>query len=1473
MFWKNHWNGMVRGGILHLSLSQLWLCLLFLVGCSARFEASDVKQSEVEQSGADLTTAAGPGATSKTKQTKAAKAESLPAGQRVVWVKMKAAASLSVQAQPKAWKARGEAVYKSLTNAAKSGQASLRTTLDQKHVSYKSFWAVNALRVVADDATINEIKGRSDVASVVDDYRIEIPEPNPGRVEQAVQGIEWNIANVRAPEAWNSFGTRGEGVVVATIDTGVQYDHPALARQYRGHNADGSIDHNYNWFDPAMMCGGAPCDNAGHGTHTMGTIVGDDGGDNQIGMAPGARWIAAKGCEDFSCSLESLIAAGQWMLAPTDSSGANPRPDLRPNIVSNSWGGGGGSDFYRDIVNAWVAAGMFPVFANGNAGSSCGSSGSPGDYPESYSAGAYDINNLIADFSSRGASFYGVVKPNISAPGVNVRSSVPGNGYEAFDGTSMATPHVAGAVALLWSAAPAVAGDIAATRELLNTGAVDHEDLSCGGDPGNNNVYGEGQLDIVSTLDIAPIGPTGYLAGTVQSDAGLPIAGADLTVTGDHVRHVHSGLAGDYSVRLPVGSFQVTAHAFGYLPSDATNVDVQQDATTQLDITMTTAPTFAVEGTITDSDGTPVEGATVSLPGTPLEPVLSDDIGFFVFPTVPVGDYHLTASAGGCFSDASADISVGADVVLDLQLQQKHDAYGYVCTRGQFDYLNGSTLVLSGDDAATTVSLPFSFPFYGTSVNQIGVSTNGFVSLKPSSDLGDVMIPNPNEPNGAVFAMWDDLVTGDGIYTATVGTAPNRKFVIEWRNTFFFGGDPDVVNFEIVLGENGQITTQYTGSSGQRGRGTDASIGIENPTGSDGIQYSFHQAALDGDQAVVYSIPHAGFVEGSVTDANDHLAISGAKITLLHSDGSSTIGSTDSSGHYRMLVSAGSYGLSITRNNYATYSAQVTVVENQTSTQNAALKTAKGVLTPSTLQLVLEQNTTRTRTLSLSNAGTSSLTYSLLESGGRLQVTARTAKRKRATNVDPLAHDTRGLYSDNVAAAATVTPASAGDVISSFSTGLSLGWGIGQDSNLWISDVFAVSNFEYDVTGNPTGTSHATPWAGEWAADMAFDTARNLMCQLSVGGDGAVHCWDPASGDVVDTLTGTWSNSLQRGLAYRSDDDSFYVGGWGEGIVYHVAGPSSANPGEVISSCAPADGDISGLAYNGAAGVLWVATNSMTDTIYELNPDDCTVLASFPPPQGGGFQGAGLEMDQEGNLWAVAQSPNNVYLVETDVPTIGDIPWLTLSPTSGQLAPGASQNVQLTIDTHGLTPGLYLGSVFLQSNSGREPLIRIPVSLVVSAYLKGLNAGGSAFTDSNGNPWLADQAWRSGSFGYMQRGSVNTTRSAISGTVDDRLYQDQREDPYAYRYDNVPNGVYEIDLRFAELAQVRLGQRLFDAIVENTLVLPAHDIQYEVGRNAADDQHFFVEVTDGRLDVRLITRTRNRPPVLNAIRVTHRPDR
>jgi subtilisin family serine protease len=417
---------------------------------------------------------------------------------------------------------RAQHVYHQLTSVAETSQAGLRSLLDQREVTYTPFWAVNSLLVEADRALVDQLATRPEVKRIEPNHTYQVhqgienphwtdnPDPRDGDAagpDASIDLVEWNIADIGADSAWNVFGVFGGRITVASIDTGVEFTHPALVRQYRGNLGAGGFNHNYNWFDPAGICPlPQPCDNVNHGTHVTGTMVGDDGAGNQIGVAPRARWIAAKGCEFFSCSLASLLASGQWMLAPTDLAGLNPRPALAPHVVNNSWGGPGGDLFYQGIINAWVAAGIFPVFAAGNFGPACGTAASPGDNVPAYAVGAYDIAHAIAPFSSRGPSpVDGVtIKPNVSAPGVAIRSSLPGGGFGTMNGTSMAAPHVAGTVALIWSANPVkTLGKIPLTRKIIDATATDVNDLTCGGVPANNNVWGQGRLNAFKAVSLA----------------------------------------------------------------------------------------------------------------------------------------------------------------------------------------------------------------------------------------------------------------------------------------------------------------------------------------------------------------------------------------------------------------------------------------------------------------------------------------------------------------------------------------------------------------------------------------------------------------------------------------------------------------------------------------------------------------------------------------------------------------------------------------------------------------------------------------------------------------------------------------------------------------------------------------------------------------------------------------------------------
>lgn len=657
------------------------------------------------------------------------------------WVVLDEQASLANAATVDRWDARGALVHDELVTAAEQAQSGVRDLLTERGVAFAPFWIVNAIQVTGDRALVYELAARPEVAEIVADRAYQIPEPTPAEQQETIQAVEWNIERIRASEAWSTFDARGERVVVASIDTGAQFDHPALVAQYRGARADGTFDHHYNWFDPSGVCGTPslePCDNVGHGTHVTGIMVGDDGdpGANQIGVAPRAQWIAAKGCEFTTCSRAALLASGQWMLAPTDLAGENPDPSRRPHIVNNSWGDGNGADpFYRTVVDAWVAAGIFPTFANGNDGPACGTVGAPASYPESYGVGSFNINNFIASSSSRGPapeSVGGSIKPNIAAPGVSVRSSVPGDSYARNSGTSMAAPHVSGTVALMWSAAPGLIGNVERSRELLDETAIDTEDLTCGGTAENNNVWGQGRLDAFAAVDHSPRGPTGTLQGTVTDTSGDPIAGATVSATGEADRSAITGPDGAYTLELPVGSYDVAVSAYGHEPA-GTDVVIPEDQVVTEDFALVPLPAVTVSGTVTDASG---QGwplyARIDIDGYPLGPVFTDpSTGRYEVELVQQTDFelHVTVEAGGYVAGVRAATYQAPMATEDFALQVDAEAcaapgyraeaagcvpvdggivIGNVYSLNTGEAINDATVTSDGapDDSATTRTTP-----------------------------------------------------------------------------------------------------------------------------------------------------------------------------------------------------------------------------------------------------------------------------------------------------------------------------------------------------------------------------------------------------------------------------------------------------------------------------------------------------------------------------------------------------------------------------------------------------------------------------------------------------------------------------------------------------------------------------------------------------------------------------------------------
>lgn len=392
-------------------------------------------------------------------------------------------------------KERARAVVNGLRSLAEQRQGLLRAHLQQEQRSGAverviPFWIFNGLAVKASGPLIRNLASRPEVKEVRLDARIPLPSPIPAAEGEGMPNSEWNISLIRAPLVWAlSPAYNGTGAVVGSFDTGVDLTHPDLFTRYRGNQ-------QASWFDPYYEHS-FPFDANGHGTHTTGIAVGGNASGSFIGVAPGATWIAAKAWDDAGNGVVSAFhQIFEWFLAPGGD------PDNAPDVVNCSWGiaeSGCDTEFLPDI-QALRAAGIFPAFAAGNDGPSSGSVICPGAYPIAFAVGATDEYDGIADFSGRGPSpCNNSTKPNISAPGDGILSSVPWGGYEILSGTSMATPHISGSVAVLRSINPALT--VEQLEAALTSGGKDL------GEPGPDNEFGAGRLDLFVSAQVAILGP------------------------------------------------------------------------------------------------------------------------------------------------------------------------------------------------------------------------------------------------------------------------------------------------------------------------------------------------------------------------------------------------------------------------------------------------------------------------------------------------------------------------------------------------------------------------------------------------------------------------------------------------------------------------------------------------------------------------------------------------------------------------------------------------------------------------------------------------------------------------------------------------------------------------------------------------------------------------------------------------------
>jgi subtilisin family serine protease len=731
-------------------------------------------------------------------------------------------------------------------------------------------WLINAVVVRTTVATapfLAELPGVEIVEADLVPALIEPVAVGPHEPASGARVAEPGVVAVRATEVWNSLGIDGSGALVGSLDTGVLGSHTALSSRWRGNHGHAT---SACWLDAAGLGHAIPQDSHGHGTHTVGTMVGGAPGD-EVGVAPGALWIASNVINMGAGPAfdNAVIASLEWMADPDGNPGTL---DDVPDVVQNSWGVHEGFSGYVDCDSRWwtaidncEAAGVVTTWSAGNEGPGGTSLRSPADRASSpwncFSVGATEATApySIASFSSRGPSGCdGVsIKPEISAPGVNTRSCSNTGGYTTMSGTSMAGPHLAGVVALMRSANPDL--DVQTIKQILMDTAVDL------GAAGEDNIYGHGFVDAYEAVLQAMVG-YGTLGGTVtDADGGAPLAGVLVRSTAGAPQTLTDG-SGNYEMFFPAGGHDIEFSYYGYatLTLPAT---IEAGEGTVLDAQLTALPSATVSGVVRDPEGQPVAGAQVRVTGAPIAPVTTGPGGGYAF-SLPIGEeWTLVAQASAdpltlpqaaddygyrafdpgdaVWSEASFTLPAGG-LVLDLQGRNRVVYAWSLIDPDQGG--PGTALPFDADDQTLSVELPFIFPYYGQECFDLWICGNGWMAFEStaSTEWRGQAIPTAAEPNGVLAPFWEDLSpqqAGSG-NISTWHDAAGGRFVIEFHQIRQYSPATDFESFQVILLDpavhptltgDGAILFMYESI----GETDNATVGIENPAGDDGLQYYY----------------------------------------------------------------------------------------------------------------------------------------------------------------------------------------------------------------------------------------------------------------------------------------------------------------------------------------------------------------------------------------------------------------------------------------------------------------------------------------------------------------------------------------------------------------------------------------------------------------------------------------------------------
>lgn len=1263
------------------------------------------------------------------------------AGQADFFVWLKEKADLSPAYQLKSKEEKGRFVFETLRETAERTQKMLRTELDRQGVAYQPFYIANKIFVHGgNQAMLLNIAARPEVTKITPNHTFQLEKPiiDPTPPDHTL-AVESNLTFVRADEVW-ALGITGQGTVLAGNDTGLSWDHPALINHYRGWNG-AAANHNYNWWDATDTYPTIPGDGHGHGTHTTGTMVGDDGSGNQIGIAPGARTIHCKNMNDFGGGSDLTFSeCFQWDLAPWDLSGANPRPDLAPDAINNSWAFERNFPEFEDEIAALQAAGILVEASAGNSGPDCATLGSPGDYQQVLTTGSVNhaggsLPGSLTDFSSRGPSDLYPNPPNffpdILAPGEEIRSSVPDGLYASFSGTSMAGPHAVGLIGLMWSANPALRGLVTETMNMIAGTArplTGQSGSNCGGDytSGPNNDWGYGTIDALAAVQEALLfGGSGTLAGVVTDNStSLGLVGATVQATASPTRttQVSSEEGGLYSMRLISQTYTVTASAYRYQPQVMSDISIASGMTTTLNIPLTPAPDYFVSGFVTDANtGWPLY-ARIDIAGYPGGAIWNDPVSGFYSVALAAGiPYNFSVKT---WADGYTEINRSIGPLADNRTENfgltadlaACTAPGY---QHQYVYFQDFEADDGGFVAGGVTSWGWGAPTSGPGQAHSGLNvwaTNLF---------------------GNYFDYEDGYTTSPAI---DLSAYAGQSLALTWWQWLQSEQSFDFASVEVsndggatwtgVYGEvSGEVDLAWAGHSVLLSPGdavTNFQLRFRFRTDSSVTYPGYY---LDDVGISTGCTPQTGgLVVGNVYDANTGEALNEATIAgdSAPADMAITSGTPDDpavgDGFYLLFSSlTGNTSFTAAREGgYGSDRRSVNVVAGGIVLQNFNLPAGQLTSTPISLTVTLPMSQTTTRTLTFNNTGGVAAGFNLLE----INAPAPTPRPAGPFAAPARRVSPKHLHDRDASALSGYTPPEAailagGRVIATWPTDLAYTWGIGfntEANDLWVGNIGPYGgdglDYRFLTDGTNTGeTIDTTPWVDFWAADMTYNPQTGMLWQVNAEGDSCIYELDP----VAQTATGrricSAFGTSQRGLAYDPTTNTFYAGSWNDGLIHHFD-----TSGTILDSTR-VDLSISGLALNPATGHLFVLTNAGEGLdVYVLDVHhDYSVVGGFHIISLGAYQQAGLELDCNGHLWAVNQGTQMVIEAdsgESSVCNWRDISWLSEAPIDSSVAAGGAQTVNLTFDTTGLITGTYQAHLQVEEDTPYS-VPSIPVTLIV----------------------------------------------------------------------------------------------------------------------------------------------------------------